>query len=378
VRVQLAWRSDGVSHRDVRVLPGLRREDCTFGTLFGDPISWAARPQDGLEGLCRLSHDPALERHFARDQLPPPLVSSGRIRPGTHLPVQWLSREAVGNFHLARCLGQEDDGWRFDFNHPLAGRDVTISLADDDLTGTGPSLERMRQAVFDTGPGLQAWRTDSLLATSPADYARQDETPDSEFYKPPRFVHHIDSRARTEIGQLYARAIPEGGKVLDLMTSWVSHLPEALNTKFVAGVGMNAEELTANPRLDRCDLQDLNQRPVLPFDDSTFDTVICTVSLEYLVDPAQALGEAGRVLRPGGHALIAFSNRCFPTKAIRIWGELQEFERMTLVTAWFQQAGCFEAIETTSLVGFPRPDDDPYAEQSTTSDPVYLVAASRT
>ena len=378
MRIELVWRSDGVSHRDVRVFPGLRREDCHFSALFGDPAAWAARPEDGLEGHCRLHHAPALARQIQRQELPPPLVSSGRIRTGTHLPTRWLGAEAVGEHYLARCLGPQGDGWQFDFNHPLAGRDITVSLADDDSTGASPPLERMRQTVFDSGPGLQAWRADSLLATASADYARQDETPDSEFYKPPRFVHHIDSRARTEIGHLYAQHIPAGGAVLDLMTSWVSHLPDTCDAGFVAGVGMNPEELAANPRLDRYELQDLNERPVLPFDDGTFDTVICTVSLEYLVDPAGALREAGRVLRPGGRALISFSNRCFPTKAIRLWGELQEFERMALVSAWFHQADCFEAVETTAMLGFARPDDDPYAEQSTAADPVYLVAATRT
>lgn len=42
----------------------------------------------------------------------------------------------------------------------------------------------------------------------------------------------------------------------------------------------------------------------LPFDDDSFDTVVCTLSLCCIPDDDAALAEAARVLRPGGRLLL--------------------------------------------------------------------------
>ncbi|MDP7501370.1 MAG: class I SAM-dependent methyltransferase, partial [SAR324 cluster bacterium] len=153
------------------------------------------------------------------------------------------------------------------------------------------------------------------------------------------------------------------------------HLPQNLETSTVVGLGMNREELRLNPKLDQNLVHDLNQDPELPFEDQTFDTVLCSLSIEYLLEPVKMLEEARRILVPGGLLLISFSNRWFPPKVIRIWTELQEFERTGMVLQWLKEASGFHTLESFSLRELPRPEDDRYRKLSPFSDPIYAVWA---
>jgi len=163
-----------------------------------------------------------------------------------------------------------------------------------------------------------------------AAFARQDDGDDLDFYAPPRLVTHIDERAAAALTRYYAEAIPPGAIVLDLMSSWVSHLPAGLVTREVIGHGMNATELDANPRFDRWFIQDLNRDPVLPLSGASVDAVLCCVGVQYLTRPIEVFAEVRRVLRPGGRVIVSYSNRCFPTKAVRIWRSLDEAGRASL------------------------------------------------
>ena len=171
------------------------------------------------------------------------------------------------------------------------------------------------------------------------DLRRQDEAPDGEFYVTPRFVQHIDDRAIEAVTQLYREYLPRGGDVLDLMTSWVSHLPEEVSYHRVSGLGMNEEELRANPRLDGYVVHDLNQLPALPYSDDEFDAAAICVSVDYLTRPVDVLRDLGRVVRPGGPLVITFSNRCFPTKAVSEWLRRDDRGRVGLVEDYLHQAG---------------------------------------
>ena len=169
-------------------------------------------------------------------------------------------------------------------------------------------------------PGGEAENNESgLLGLPPQAFRRMDEGADTAFYLPPRLVTHIDQGAIAAVTALYTRILAPGAEVLDLMTSWVSHLPEGVKLGRVAGLGMNAVELDANPRLDERRIADLNADPALPWADASFDAVLVCVSVQYLTRPVSVLGEVARVLRPGGVVAITFSNRCFPTKAVMIW-----------------------------------------------------------
>jgi SAM-dependent methyltransferase len=165
--------------------------------------------------------------------------------------------------------------------------------------------------------------------------------------------------------------------VLDLMASWESHLPAEHGLGEICGLGMNAEELAANPLFAGHRVHDLNLNPDLPYEDASFDAVICSLSVEYLVKPFEVFAEVARVLRAGGRFIVTFSNRWFPPKAIRAWDGMHEFERPGLVLEYFLRDGHFDALETWSMRGLPRPADDKYADRFGVSDPVYAVWGSR-
>ncbi|MCB1802503.1 MAG: class I SAM-dependent methyltransferase, partial [Gammaproteobacteria bacterium] len=206
---------------------------------------------------------------------------------------------------------------------------------------------------------------------------RANDEPDAGFYAKPRMVSHIDRTASTQLAALYGRLLPRGGCVLDLMASWESHLPQEHGMDEIVGLGMNAEELAANPLFSTHQVHDLNLQPRLPYADAGFDAVICSLSIEYLVHPFEVFAEVARVLKPGAHFIVTFSNRWFPPKVIRAWENLHEFERPGLVLEYFLRDGQFEALETWSMRGLPRPVDDKYAGRLAESDPLYAVWGRR-
>lgn len=198
-------------------------------------------------------------------------------------------------------------------------------------------------------------------------FRRQDETPDEEFYRTPRLVTHIDDRAIAAVTQLYREFFPPGGAVLDLMSSWISHLPQEVEYGRVVGLGMNEVELKENPRLDKYAVQNLNRNPVLPFGDAEFDGVGICVSIDYLTRPVEVLREVGRVLKVGSPIIVTFSNRCFPTKAVTIWHQLDDNGHMRLVENYLREAGNFRNVR--SLDRSPR---------RFFSDPLYAVIGEST
>jgi SAM-dependent methyltransferase len=196
---------------------------------------------------------------------------------------------------------------------------------------------------------------------------RADETPDEEFYRAPRLVTHIDQGAINAVTQLYREFFPPGGAILDLMSSWVSHLPPEVEYGRVVGLGMNEEELRRNPRLDAYVVQNLNAEPALPFDTGEFDGCGICVSIDYLTCPVEVLREVGRVLRVGAPTITSFSNRCFPSKAVAIWHRLDDKGHMRLVEGYLEAAGNFENVR--SLDRSPR---------RMFSDPLYAVIGEST
>ena len=154
--------------------------------------------------------------------------------------------------------------------------------------------------------------------------------PDEVFYAYERKVVHIETGAIEALRETYAEVLPAGGRVLDLMSSWRSHLPYT-GLGPVTGLGMNAAEMEDNPQLDSFVVHNLNREPVLPFDDEAFDAVVCAVSVQYLTQPVDVFRDVRRVLTTGGPFVVSFSNRCFPTKAVAIWLANGDGEHRTLV-----------------------------------------------
>src|SRR5215204_6001650 len=183
----------------------------------------------------------------------------------------------------------------------------------------------------------------------PDDFTKVDQSGDILFYAEPRFVTHIDEGAVAAVTELYRDLFPAGGIILDLMGSWVSHLPDEVAYTEVIGHGMNKAELAANPRLSCFFVQDLNENPVLMLGDRSVDAAGICVSIQYLQRPVEVLREVGRVLRSGGPLLITFSNRCFPSKAVAIWQALDGPDQCRLVELYMGRAG-FEEIEVRGVV----------------------------
>ena len=198
---------------------------------------------------------------------------------------------------------------------------------------------------------------------TPLHFTRWDETDDAGFYTQARLVTHIDDAAIAAASRFYGEQLPSGGHVLDLMSSWVSHLPGDHGFR-VAGLGMNAEELAANPVLGERVVQDLNRASRLPWPDETFDGAVVTVSVQYLRRPTEVFAEVGRVLKAGSPFIVTFSNRCFPTKAVAIWQSLGDRDHAQLVGLYFRLSGAFEEAEAFDLS--PNPG---------ASDPLYAVVA---
>jgi SAM-dependent methyltransferase len=170
-------------------------------------------------------------------------------------------------------------------------------------------------------------------------FQREDTSADRFFYEAPRLVTHIDDATIEALTGLYRETLAPGTRVLDLMSSWVSHLPPDVDYARVAGLGMNAEELRSNPRLTDYEVRDLNADPTLPYEDAAFDAVVCAVSVQYLTRPIEVFAEASRVLAPGGICLVAFSHRMFPTKAVAVWKSLGTDDRVRLVATYLALAG---------------------------------------
>ncbi|MGH7046168.1 MAG: methyltransferase domain-containing protein [Stellaceae bacterium] len=196
------------------------------------------------------------------------------------------------------------------------------------------------------------------LGLAPGAFARIDEEDDEVFYEPARLVCHIDDGAIAALTGCYRRVLPEGGALLDLMSSWVSHLPPEIAYREVIGHGMNAEELAANPRFDRWFEQNLNHDPVLPLADRSLDAAMICVSIQYLQRPVTVLQELARVLRADAPVIIGFSNRCFWTKAVAVWRALDDAGHARLVEHYLRSAG-FADIATHQLAEWVEDVSDP-------------------
>jgi SAM-dependent methyltransferase len=209
---------------------------------------------------------------------------------------------------------------------------------------------------------------DRYAGFPPGFFDRDDDEPDAEFYGWPRLVTHIDDGAIAAVGELYAELgidgdAPRPARVLDLMSSWVSHFRTPPAELVV--LGMNAAELAANPAATDRLVHDLNADPHLPLPDDDVDAAVCCVSIDYLTRPVEVLADVGRVLRPGGQLAVTFSNRCFPTKAVRGWLATDDRQHGTVVAELVRRSGRFTeptvALRTPPGVG----------------DPLYAVTATR-
>ncbi len=172
------------------------------------------------------------------------------------------------------------------------------------------------------------------MLLQPHQRTKLDDADDTFFYDYPRFVTHVDTGFIQQLTDLYRQQLQPGFTILDLMSSWVSHLPEEIQFTKVVGHGLNAEELAKNPRFDDFFIQNLNQELQLPQADQTFDAVLIAVSVQYLQYPEAIFSEIHRVLKPSGVVIVSFSNRMFYQKAIQAWRDGTDDQRVQLVQSY--------------------------------------------
>ena len=208
---------------------------------------------------------------------------------------------------------------------------------------------------------------------SGADRRKLDGADDALFYAVPRFVQHLDGGFRARLTDLYRQRLPEGAQLLDLMTSWVSHLPEEIPYPSVIGHGFNAEELQANGRLNRFWVQNFNRDQTLPLEAASVDAVLITAGWQYLQQPEAIAAEVLRILRPGGQLIVAFSNRMFSQKAPRLWLEGTDQDHLLMVARVLVAQGWPEP----ELLAEPTRSPGPLGWLGGQGDPFFAVIATK-
>ena len=386
----LRWKSDSAAHTDVYHAGGVNiwRDYMPASVLeaiknrqTGELVDVHLQPEDLVPALDE-KHIFDIKRSqfgnlYAKHTILHPEM--GRFYPKGVL--EGVTNVFAANMQPFRCVQVKNGNVTVDLNHPLSGRDLFLSTLIGKIDPKraergGTSVDW--PALMTEGPGMQArWRNLPSDFFGHEAFGRKDSDPDRHFYREPRFVQHLDDTAIEIVKATYGRFLEDGMQVLDLMSSWQSHLPDSLRLDRIAGLGLNEKELRRNPQLSDVYVQDLNQSHELPFENGSFDAVINTVSIEYLMDPLSVFGEVARVLRNGGYFLVSFSNRWFETKAVKVWKEIHSFERMGMVLEMFLRSGGFNNLQTYSMRGLPRPKNDKYYPDMQYSDPVYVVWGQR-
>lgn len=388
IEFSINWESSYGTHKDRRFIDKIHFWRDIFPGTMGDQINLLK-----AGGTCSEKFDagilvPAYSKRniktFKREQF---VNGNGKaVTPtiGKFYPQGWAWKALncfPQNVTPFRVIEQDNELIVADTNHPLSRTPVTVKAKL--INRWQPAKERggeckdIASLLTGDGPGMQLpyqWMRNGHY--SPYPFVRENDEDDATFYEKPRLVNHLDDTALIEAKSIYSRLLCPGERILDLMSSWNSHLPDAHRDSFITGLGLNDEELRANPQLKQKVVHDLNKSPKLPFDDNSFDSVICTASVEYLTMPIEIFTEIARVTTPGSKFITLFSDRWFPGKEIEPWADLHHFERVGLVMDYFHKSGCFENVHTESIAGHPRPFEDKHFGKTLKSDPIFAVWAT--
>lgn len=386
LELQLNWRSKEARHTEIYyvkkvnfwrdLFPG-KLKQALVGRRSGEHIHLSFPAGEVVQ-----SYDPNKIFTLDSGHFDPHKTNGHRIEPccGRFYPkgfLKNLSNIFSANMTPFRVVGVEPSTLTVDFNHPFAGKDFELKIivhnvGEKKLELGGKCRDLME--IITNGPGMQCrsnGKPTDFFSDDP--FLCFDQRDDALFYEVPRLVIHIDRQAIENIRALYGSLLRPGMRVLDLMSSWRSHVPESLPLESLVGLGLNREEMENNPQLTEYVIHDLNKHSQLPFDEYEFDAVICTVSVEYMTRPFDVFLDVARILKPHGYFIHTFSNRWFPPKVINIWKSLHEFERIGLVLEYFLRSGAYENLKTYSVRGWPRPTTDRYYPRIKTADPVYAV-----
>jgi hypothetical protein len=390
IEFRLNWKGRDAAHTEVYygqrinlwwdIFPAKLLEQL-LSTSVSDRVEYVLEPDD-----TRFLYDPK-KRFFVRQSqfdrtFKPDVVIEpryGRFYPkGMLKDVPGVYKQNIEPF---RCVGSDDYQLQVDFNHPLSDKELHLTAVIHSVTKriskTGGKCTDWIETIT-SGPGMQIrvnGKPTEYFSDNP--FSRKDSEMDGRFYDTPRLVNHIDDTAIGQISDIYSKFLKPGMRGLDLMSSWTSHIPSEIVLGQLTGLGLNEEELQSNKQLSDYVIHDLNVNPQLPFNDNAYDTVVCSVSVEYMTRPFEVFEEINRILKPGGYFVVTFSDRWFPLKVVQIWQEIHDFERIGLVTEYFLASEKYRNIETFSVRGLPRPQDDKYCGQRWSSDPVFCVAGAK-
>jgi SAM-dependent methyltransferase len=385
----IEWESIDANHKDYYIFPDLggvhANLPATLRNGVNDLGTGEILSHSYAAGELVVPYDKTRLRTIPKNQFRTRLANGVTIalHPGRFYPRTLIaaaidaSQPDTRPFRLLRVAR---DTLQIDLNHPLAHYPLDVSLTvSQDLPGYANrhgvwSPKDPIGTLCDSGPGLQARAAGMATEFITADaFDRADNHNDTAFYQQPRLVAHLDKVALQQFTSFYTRFVNPGMHLLDLMSSWKSHLPENITDLRVTGLGMNREELRKNPQLSNSVVFDLNRSEQLPYAAEQFDLAICTVSVEYLINPINVFKQVARVLKPGAPFVVTFSERWFPPKVIQLWTQLHPFERLGLVLDYFRQSQAFSGLHTETVRGLPRPRDDKYAGVLRYSDPLYAA-----
>jgi len=198
------------------------------------------------------------------------------------------------------------------------------------------------------------------------DREKIDISDDEIFYQQPRFVHHLSDSFRNRLTKIYSEYLLKHHVILDLMSSWVSHLPSNTRYNKVIGHGMNEAELSSNKRLDNFWVQNLNRSQILPVEDSSIDVGLIVAGWQYLQYPEKVSLELSRIIKPDSFLIISFTNRAFWNKASNIWTYSSEEKRIEYVNSvlsdngWRIEKIFNEKTHEDKLFGFLTAESDPF------------------
>ena len=280
-----------------------------------------------------------------------------------------------------RVLGKTQDTLDIDLNHPLASfpLHLTVKITDifDANQQNGGRCNDVAETITTQGPGFQ-----TLLASQSTDFfqgmpfLRKIEDDDQIFYAKVETKASVDQAAREQLTQFYAEHLQDDTKILDLMSGPDSHLPEQFSSLDVTGLGLKQDDLDTNKKLNQKIIHDINHNPLLPFGDNEFDTIICSFSIEYIIQPQILFQELARILKPGGQLIITFSEHYYQKKVIALWEDVHPFERMGIVLEYFRQSKAFENLSSESIRGLIKHNDDTFVSKNVYSCPLFIVSAT--
>lgn len=280
-----------------------------------------------------------------------------------------------------RVIGKTADTLDIDLNHPLASIPLHLTAKITDIFDAnqqnGGRCNDVAEIITTQGPGFQ-----TLLKSHAVDFfqgmpfLRKIEDDDSVFYEAVESKPSVDQAALDQLKLFYSEHLEDNSKILDLMAGSDSHLPEEFTSLDITGLSIKESDLMANQALTQRIIHDVNQNPQLPFDNNEFDVIICSFSIEYVIQPEKIFQQLARILKPGGQLIISFSDLYYQKKVIALWDDVHPFERMGIILEYFRQCGEFKDLRSESIRGLIKHDDDPFISKNVFSCPLFIVSGT--